>query len=145
MIDKSNPSFAGGMCLVDTLDGAMMLTLYTSKAFSRDLVAILYYSIMLTGVTIVVSAFISVIQFLNLAEAIAEPKGAFWDGLDTLGDHWDIIGGCICGVFLVAGVGSILFYGPWKRRMERGQRRRSVVGTHEEDSGSQHIAPHIEV
>ncbi|KAI8721359.1 Nickel/cobalt efflux system [Fusarium sp. LHS14.1] len=111
--------FTAGMCLLDTTDGALMMALYTSKAFSRDVVAILYYSIVLTGITVFVSAFIGIIQVLSLIQNVAEPEGSFWDGVSAIGDHFDIIGGSICGVFLVVGLGSILVYRPWRRRVER--------------------------
>ncbi|RYO75030.1 hypothetical protein DL764_010602 [Monosporascus ibericus] len=93
--------FTAGMCLLDTTDGALMMSLYTSKAFARDRVAILYYSIILTAITVVVSAFIGIIQVLSLAQNVGEPEG-----------------GSICGLFLLVGVGSILVYKPWRRRME---------------------------
>ncbi|CAG9944040.1 unnamed protein product [Clonostachys rosea f. rosea IK726] len=111
--------FTSGMCLLDTTDGALMLALYTSKAFSRDTVAILYYSIILTAITVFVSAFIGTIQVLALIQNVAEPEGPFWDGVEAIGDNFDIIGGSICGVFLVVGVGSILLYKPWRRSVER--------------------------
>ncbi|KAF4977018.1 hypothetical protein FZEAL_6380 [Fusarium zealandicum] len=111
--------FTAGMCLLDTTDGALMMALYTSKAFSRDVVAILYYSIVLTAITVFVSAFIGVVQVLSLVQNVAEPEGSFWDGVSAIGDHFDIIGGSICGVFLVVGLGSIIVYKPWRRRMER--------------------------
>lgn len=96
-----------------------MMTLYTSKAFSRDTVAILYYSIVLTGITIVVAAFIGVVQVLTLADNVASPTGRFWDGVGAIGDNFDIIGGSICGLFLVVGVGSVLVYKPWRRYLDR--------------------------
>lgn len=107
------------MCLLDTTDGALMMTLYTSKAFARDHIAILYYSIVLTGITIVVSAFIGIIQLLTLILNVAEPEGSFWDGVEAIGDNFEIIGGSICGLFLVVGLGSVLIYKPWRRRMDR--------------------------
>ena len=107
------------MCLLDTTDGALMMALYSSKAFARDTVAILYYSIVLTGITVVVSAFIGIVQVFSLAQNIAEPEGSFWDGVEAIGEHFDIIGGSICGLFVVAGVASVLAYRPWRRRMER--------------------------
>ncbi|XXH05171.1 hypothetical protein Hte_011596 [Hypoxylon texense] len=116
-----------GMCMLDTTDGALMMALYTSKAFARDAVAILYYSIVLTGITVVVAAFIGVIQILSLVENVAEPTGPFWDGLDAVGDHFDVIGGSICGLFLVVGLGSVAAYGPWRRRAERRRGRRRVA------------------
>lgn len=112
--------FTAGMCLLDTTDGALMMALYTSKAFSRDHIAILYYSIVLTGITIVVSAFIGVIQVLTLVLNVAEPEGSFWDGVEAIGDNFEIIGGSICGLFLVVGLGSVLVYRPWRRRINRG-------------------------
>ncbi|KAI0110330.1 NicO-domain-containing protein [Nemania sp. FL0031] len=111
--------FTAGMCLVDTSDGALMMTLYTSKAFARDKVAILYYSIVLTAITVIVSAFIGVIQILSLVQNVAEPKGKFWDGLSAIGDHFEIVGASIVGVFVLAGVGSVVIYQPWRRRMEK--------------------------
>ena len=107
------------MCLLDTTDGALMMALYTSKAFSRDVVAILYYSIVLTGITVFVSAFIGIVQVLSLVQNVANPDGGFWDGVSAIGEHFDIIGGSICGVFVVVGLGSIIVYRPWRRRMDR--------------------------
>jgi high-affinity nickel-transport protein len=117
-----------GMCLLDTTDGALMLALYTSKAFSRDPVAILYYSAVLTAITVVVSAFIGVVQVLSLIQNVAEPDGPFWDGVEAIGDYFDVIGGCICGIFLLVGLGSIAVYGPWRRRMERRSREQDQEG-----------------
>ncbi|OTB06792.1 hypothetical protein M426DRAFT_318503 [Hypoxylon sp. CI-4A] len=111
--------FTAGMCMLDTTDGALMMALYSSKAFARDTVAILYYSIVLTGITVVVSAFIGIIQVLSLVQNVAEPEGSFWDGLSEISDHFEIVGGSICGLFLLAGLGSVLVYGPWRRRAER--------------------------
>ncbi|KAK5659668.1 hypothetical protein OQA88_876 [Cercophora sp. LCS_1] len=124
--------FTAGMCLLDTTDGALMMTLYTSKAFARDTVAILYYSIVLTGITVFVSAFIGIIQVLSLVQNVAEPEGRFWDGVEAIGDHFDIIGGCICGLFLLVGLGSVVVYRPWRRRMDR-----RAVGEDEGRSPSQ--------
>jgi high-affinity nickel-transport protein len=113
------------MCLLDTTDGALMMALYTSKAFSRDVVAILYYSIVLTGITVFVSAFIGIIQVLSLVQHVAEPDGSFWEGVGAIGDYYDIIGGCICGLFLLVGVGSVIVYRPWRTRMDRKAARRA--------------------
>lgn len=123
---------AAGMCLLDTTDGALMMALYTSKAFSRDAVAILYYSIVLTGITVFVSAFIGIIQVLSLVQNVVEPEGRFWDGVDAIGENYDIVGGCICGVFLLVGVGSILVYRPWRRRQAR--RAQGSTGSGSEQS-----------
>ncbi|KAJ0385709.1 hypothetical protein COL922a_005857 [Colletotrichum nupharicola] len=126
--------FTAGMCLLDTTDGALMMALYTSKAFSRDRVAILYYSIVLTGITVFVSAFIGIIQVLSLIANVAEPEGSFWDGVDAIGEHFDIIGGSICGLFVVSGLGSVLVYRPWRARMDRKNQERAILAPAEEEA-----------
>ncbi|PNP82251.1 hypothetical protein FNYG_04440 [Fusarium nygamai] len=134
--------FTAGMCMLDTTDGALMMALYTSKAFSRDVVAILYYSIVLTGITVVVSAFIGIVQVLSLIQNVADPQGRFWDGVSSIGDHFDIVGGSICGVFLIVGLGSIFLYKPWRRHMERQQQ--SLIQNPEPSLDAQSPAPSTE-
>ena len=80
------------MCLLDTIDGALMMALYTSTAAAKDQIAILYYSIVLTVITIIVAIVIGVLQLLSLILNVAEPTGPFWHGVEVAGDHYDIIG-----------------------------------------------------
>ncbi|OMP85792.1 High-affinity nickel transport protein nic1 [Diplodia seriata] len=84
--------FTAAMCLLDTADGALMMSLYTSASLARDRVAILYYSIVLTVVTVIVALVIGVIQLLTLVLNVAEPTGRFWDGVERAGDSYEIIG-----------------------------------------------------
>jgi len=85
--------FTAGMCLVDTIDGALMMSLYTSAAASRDPFTVVYYSAVLTGVTVVVALFIGTLQALELADAVLpNPTGPFWDGVENMGNSYDIIG-----------------------------------------------------
>ncbi len=107
------------MCLLDTTDGALMMTLYTSTSLARDTIAILYYSIVLTAITVLVATFIGIIQLLTLVLNVASPTGSFWDGVSSMGDHYDIVGGAICGSFIVSAVVSVLLYKPWRRRIDR--------------------------
>ncbi|KAI9801094.1 MAG: hypothetical protein M1833_002962 [Piccolia ochrophora] len=116
--------FTAGMCLLDTTDGALMMTLYTSTALARDQLAILYYSIVLTVITVIVALVIGVIQLLNLVLNVAEPKGRFWDGVEAAGDHYDIVGGAICASFIVFFALSVLTYRPWRRHVDAGRRAR---------------------
>ena len=83
------------MCLLDTIDGALMLTLYTSTSLAKDPIVMLYYSIVLTVITVVVAIIIGVIQMLSLILNIAQPTGRFWNGVGVVGDHYDIIGSTI--------------------------------------------------
>ena len=139
-----------GMCLLDTTDGALMLSLYVQPAKNflaakhestedstdpdaplntteeidttknhRDPVAFLYYSIVLTMLTVIVAIVIGVIQLLSLIQTVANLEGGFWDGVQTASDYYDVIGGAICGCFVVVGILSVLLYRPWRRRMDR--------------------------
>ncbi|KAL2753035.1 hypothetical protein ACRALDRAFT_1052781 [Sodiomyces alcalophilus JCM 7366] len=125
--------FTAGMCMLDTADGALMMALYTSKAFARDQVAILYYSIVLTGITVLVSAFIGIVQLLTLIQNAAELEGGFWDGVEAIGDHFDIIGASICGLFLIIGIGSVIVYRPWRARLDKANRERAITTSNRDE------------
>lgn len=68
------------------------MSLYTSTALANDRVAILYYSIVLTLITVVVAMVIGFIQLLSLIANVSEPSGTFWEGVAVAGDHYDVIG-----------------------------------------------------
>ncbi|KAF9893404.1 hypothetical protein FE257_011836 [Aspergillus nanangensis] len=155
--------FTAGMCLLDTTDGALMLSLYIQPAANflpatkdeddsspeapligedheiqpsaknhRDPVAFLYYSIVLTCLTVIVAIVIGIIQVLTLILNVAEPTGRFWDGVQTAGDYYDAIGVGICGCFIVFGGLSVVLYQPWRRWIAR-RHGRTLVLDEEED------------
>ncbi len=112
--------FTAGMCLLDTFDGAAMMSLYTSARLAKDAIAVLYYQCVLTAVTVVVAIIIGVIQLLNIIVNVKPNlKGPFWRGVEVAGDHYDIIGGSICGSFILFGTLSVLLYKPWRRRIDK--------------------------
>ncbi|KFX86099.1 hypothetical protein V490_09227 [Pseudogymnoascus sp. VKM F-3557] len=119
--------FTAGMCLLDTTDGALMMTLYTTSAKARDPLSTLYYSIILTAITVMVAVCIGTIQLLSLVANVAEPEGPFWDGLETLGEYYDVLGGCICGLFVIGAVGGVLAYKPWRRWVAKDWEDEEVV------------------
>lgn len=99
--------FTVGMCLIDTIDGALMMSLYSMHTSPLPY---LYYSGILTAMTSVIALVIGVIQLLSLVQNVADPQGPFWDGVTKAGDSFDIIGGAICGGFLVISIISVIFY-----------------------------------
>lgn len=151
--------FTVGMCLVDTIDGALMLTVYVlpmekadgdgeeartqdgegqRNARVKDPLTFLYYSIVLTALTVVVALVIGVIQLLTMILNVAQPSGRFWDGVESAGEHYDLIGGAICASFVVFGALSIVLYKPWRRRVERYRNRiRQQQHFEEEDEEQQ--------
>lgn len=126
--------FTVGMCLLDTIDGALMMALYTSTALAKDQIAILYYSIVLTVITVAVAIAIGLIQMLSLIEHAAQPSGKFWDGVAVAGDHFDIIGGAICCSFIVFGALSVVIYKPWRKRIDRRRQAREELHENEESA-----------
>ncbi|OQE20367.1 hypothetical protein PENSTE_c013G01212 [Penicillium steckii] len=144
--------FTAGMCLIDTIDGALMYSLYVQPAANflppkrdstvseesdgdempqshdnhRDPIAFLYYSIVLTTLTVIVAIVIGVIQLLTMILNVTDATGKFWDGVQVAGDYYDVIGGSICGCFLIIGGISVLLYKPWRRWMARRHGRPMV-------------------
>jgi nickel/cobalt transporter (NiCoT) family protein len=150
--------FTAGMCLIDTIDGALMLTLYIlpTERFAgcsaetatplmtredgieesqeiveshtadraKDPVAFLYYSIVLTSLTVMVALVIGTIQLFLLILNVASPSGRFWNGVQIAGDHYELIGGSICASFVVFGGLSVLCYKPWRRLVEKAKKER---------------------
>lgn len=116
--------FTAGMCLLDTADGALMSALYRASASERDGIAVLYYGVVLSAITVVVAVVIGTLQVLGLIYTVAEPKGRFWDGVERAGELYEIIGGAIVGLFVVGAVVSVLAYKPWRRWVDK---RRLVV------------------
>ncbi|KAK4945702.1 hypothetical protein LTR10_015050 [Elasticomyces elasticus] len=177
--------FTAGMCLVDTIDGALMMSLYVApmgmtsgddkkpqpqsrdqrdesvaadvdvptdtdritpsmdgvvdmdveqRAPSqqdaeqpaprvKDPLTFLYYSIVLTTLTVICAIIIGIIQLLTMILNVATPKGKFWDGVEVAGDNYEIIGGSICASFVVFGGISVLCYKPWGRWVDRERQR----------------------
>ena len=186
--------FTSGMCLVDTIDGALMMALYvkpmemygelkddeipveegdgeaervdeagidhdtlpqntpppsdedhrhvipsqelrtvSDRATQRakDPIAFLYYSTILTSLTVVVALVIGTIQLLTMILNVAYPSGPhdnFWEGVAATSDNWEIIGGSICGCFVVVGLASVFAYKPWRRWVEGRREERFRQG-----------------
>ena len=85
---------------------------------AKDPLICLYYSIVLTTLTVIVALIIGTLQFLSMIQNVANPPGKFWDGIAVAGDDYDIIGGGICGSFIIFGTLSVFFYKPWRRWIE---------------------------
>jgi nickel/cobalt transporter (NiCoT) family protein len=127
--------FTAGMALLDTVDGALMSALYMSASGANDEIAILYYSIVLSVVTVMVAIVIGVIQIFNLILNVAEPTGRFWDGVEKAADSYDIIGGCIVGFFVLVAVGSVLYYKKWRRMVDKKRAGLPTAFDEESDYG----------
>lgn len=81
----------------------------------RDPIAFLYYSIVLTFLTVIVAIVIGILQLLTMILNVTEGTGRFWEGVETAGEYYDVIGGAICGLFIIFGGLSVLVYPYWRR------------------------------
>jgi high-affinity nickel-transport protein len=68
-----------------------------------------------------VALIIGTIQLLTIALNVTDGQGGFWDSVAAAGDDCEIIGGSICGSFIVVGAASVLCYKPWRTRVEGGK------------------------
>ncbi|KIW59516.1 hypothetical protein PV05_03960 [Exophiala xenobiotica] len=89
----------------------------------KDPLTFLYYSIVLTTLTVICAFIIGIIQLLTMILNVATPHGKFWDGVEVAGDNYEIIGGAICASFIVFGGISVLCYKPWRRWVDRKRDR----------------------
>jgi high-affinity nickel-transport protein len=103
----------------------------------KDPLTFLYYSIVLTSLTVVCAIIIGILQLLSLILNVATPTGRFWDGVATAGDYYEVIGGAICGSFVVFGALSVLCYKRWRAWVERERARlRARAGAVETDTNT---------
>ena len=89
-----------------------MTLLYISpnspNAMSRPSLTRLFNSIVLTSLSVGIAVTIGFIQLLSLIYNVRTPSGSFWNGVQWLNDHYDAIGGAICGTFLIVGLSTAL-------------------------------------
>ncbi|KAF3906137.1 hypothetical protein ABW20_dc0100247 [Dactylellina cionopaga] len=133
--------FTAGMCLIDTIDGALMLVAYTSTTLAHDYVAVLYYSIVLSVVTCIVAVVIGTLQVLNLVLNVSEPTGPFWDGVEHASKRYDVVGGSIVATFIIVGGLSLVFYKPWRAAFEKKREAFRTVVIEESGNGDERESP----
>jgi high-affinity nickel-transport protein len=100
--------FAAGMALIDTTDGVLMLRAY-NWAFVNP-IRKLYYSLIITLVSVVVAVLIGGIEALGLIGGQLSLSGWFWDGIGALNSNFSDLGFAIIGLFIVAWVASVVIY-----------------------------------
>jgi high-affinity nickel-transport protein len=92
--------FAGGMCLLDTIDGCFMNFAY-DWAFARP-VRKVYYNLTITGLSVFVAFFIGTIEILGLIGQETGAGGGFWAFMS--GFDINKAGFVIVGVFVLTWV-----------------------------------------
>ncbi|PMD40609.1 NicO-domain-containing protein [Hyaloscypha variabilis F] len=117
--DTSSEVAVMGLRVFFVLEGQISAPVPRRARFS--LVADLTAGMCLLDTTDVLVAMI--IGMIQLPSVVANySSGPFWDDGANVGDHFDVIGGGICGAFVVFGAASVLLYRPWRRRYDRRSR-----------------------
>ena len=100
--------FTAGMSLVDTTDGILMMSAYR-WAFVRPIRKI-YYNMTITLVSVLVALVIGGVEALALAADKLALKGAFWEAVGAIAEHFGLLGYGVIGVFLLSWIVSIVIY-----------------------------------
>ena len=98
--------FMVGMCLIDALDGILMLGAY-GWAFIKP-IRKAYYNMSITVLSVLVAFVVGTYELLQILEAQFSLKGRLWSFLDHL--PLDNLGYVIIATFLVGWLVSVLFY-----------------------------------
>ncbi len=102
--------FTAGMCLVDTVDGLLMLGAY-GWAFVHP-VRKLFYNMTITAVSVLIALAVGSIEILGVLQDHFDLHGRFWDFIGSMNDdyHFKLIGIVIVIVFLASWATSTLVY-----------------------------------
>ncbi|HEU0194658.1 MAG TPA: HoxN/HupN/NixA family nickel/cobalt transporter [Gaiellales bacterium] len=98
--------FAAGMSLLDTLDGSFMNLAY-GWAFT-DPVRKVYYSITITGISVMVALLIGTVELAGVAAARLQATGAFWVWLENL--DLNTLGFAIVAMFIATWAVSLAIW-----------------------------------
>ncbi len=98
--------FAGGMSLIDTIDGSFMNFAY-GWAFSKP-VRKIYYNIIITGLSVAVALFVGGLQLCQVFARQLSLTGGFWDY--ALAFNLNRAGYFIVGVFVIVWSVALLLW-----------------------------------
>ena len=98
--------FMVGMCLIDALDGILMLGAY-GWAFIKP-IRKAYYNMSITVLSVLVAFVVGTYELLQILEAQFSSRADSWSFLDHL--PLDNLGYVIIATFLVGWLVSVLFY-----------------------------------
>src|SRR6201994_2250414 len=98
--------FAGGMMLLDTLDGAF-ITFASGWAFARPGRKV-YYNLVITALSIGAAFIIGTIEILGILTDEVHLHGAFWDLMANF--DINVAGFCIAGMFVLVWAAALIYW-----------------------------------
>jgi len=103
--------FTAGMSLIDTLDGVLMLGVY-SWAFVRP-IRKLWYDLTITTASVIVALVIGAVEALGLIGGELGLRGGIWARIAAINDDMADVGFLVIGLFLLVWGASAAIY-RWK-------------------------------
>ncbi|TPX39488.1 hypothetical protein SeMB42_g03191 [Synchytrium endobioticum] len=92
--------FTAGMVLVDTLDGILMMRVYSTKMVEPALR--LHFNLLVTLLSVVLALTVGIVQILSVIQSTHELKGGVWDSVSVIQDNFGLVGGIIIGIFMLS-------------------------------------------
>ncbi|TPX31781.1 hypothetical protein SmJEL517_g04957 [Synchytrium microbalum] len=91
--------FTAGMVLVDTLDGILMMRVYSAS--NIEPMQRLYFSFAVTLFSVTLALIIGIVQILSVIQSTQNLEGGFWDFLGGIQENFGLVGAGIIVVFIV--------------------------------------------
>ena len=102
--------FAGGMSLIDTLDGLVMSWAYSYAARTGGRAT---FNVVLTAASSVIAIAIGLVEILGIVQRQYDLEGPVWSQVETINDNFEYVGYAIIAFFLVSLLaGAILWTCP---------------------------------
>jgi nickel/cobalt transporter (NiCoT) family protein len=98
--------FAGGLMMMDSLDGLFMNFAY-GWAFAKP-VRKVYYNLVITGLSIGAAFIIGTIEIIGVLTNELHLHGAFWDAMANF--NINVAGFCIAGLFIVIWAAALAYW-----------------------------------
>jgi high-affinity nickel-transport protein len=131
--------FAGGMSLLDTIDGSFMNFAY-GWAFSKP-VRKVYYNIVITGLSVAVAFFVGGLEICQVISEQLSLTGLFWDYANSF--NLNAAGYIIVAVFAVVWIAALLI---WKYgRIEERWHEKAHLAQLQRGEKVDHVAAGIEL
>jgi nickel/cobalt transporter (NiCoT) family protein len=111
--------FMSGMCLIDTLDGILMLGVY-GWAFVEPMKK-LFYNMTITLVSFSIAFFVGGLEVMGILADKLKLHSPFWNYISSLNDNLVHLGYYIIGIFILSWVLSSLIYKVFNAGMVRSK------------------------
>ncbi len=100
--------FTAGMCLIDTIDGIMMLGIY-GWAFLKPMRK-LFYNMTITLISFLIAFVIGGVEALGILSSELNYTGGFWSFINNLNDNFSYLGFIIIGVLVLSWLIATVIY-----------------------------------